>query len=369
MNRFRTALAAAIVLMSVMFRVGPAQAAPPAHVKSLFALLNGASEQPGPGDPDGTGTAAIFVDLTSNTLCLNLDYQGVDGAESGLHIHLGPPTSPGPVVVPFAVPSGGHTEQCLVIANTALLQNIVNNPQQYYINLHSAPQYPAGAIRGQLSRALLRTGANLTGAAERPGPGDPDGEGTFDAFIDDPSNTLCYFLRYNNVDGTPTGFHIHLAPPTAPGPIVVPFPVPIASPSMGCLVIANEALGDNLIANPQQYYVNLHSTPTYPAGAIRGQLPGCTINATSPRTYGTEGDDVICGTDAAEQIFAGGGDDIVVAGEGGGYADGGDGHDILYGGSSPEYLFGQGGDDVGFAGGGFDRCQSVVIAVDCEQTL
>lgn len=34
----------------------------------------------------------------------------------------------------------------------------------------------------------------------------------------------------------------------------------------------NEALLDNIGANPQQYYLNLHSTPLFPAGAIRGQL-------------------------------------------------------------------------------------------------
>jgi len=34
----------------------------------------------------------------------------------------------------------------------------------------------------------------------------------------------------------------------------------------------NEALLDNIAANPGQYYINIHTTPTYPAGAIRGQL-------------------------------------------------------------------------------------------------
>ena len=59
-----------------------------------------------------------------------------------------------------------------------------------------------------------------------------------------------------------------------------------------------------------QYYVNLHSSPNFGPGAIRGQLPGCTITGAG-RIIGTEGDDVICGSEQAEQIFGNGGDDNV----------------------------------------------------------
>ena len=34
----------------------------------------------------------------------------------------------------------------------------------------------------------------------------------------------------------------------------------------------NEALMDNIAANPDQYYINIHTLPLYAAGAIRGQL-------------------------------------------------------------------------------------------------
>ncbi|MGH9279854.1 MAG: CHRD domain-containing protein [Acidimicrobiales bacterium] len=114
--------------------------------------LTGAAERPGPGDPDAAGDAVIYIDDDTNFLCLSLKWGGVDGTPSGLHIHFAPPTAPGPVVVPFAVPPAGTTStfQCVAVANEALLDNISVNPQQYYLNLHSTPLYPGGAIRGQL---------------------------------------------------------------------------------------------------------------------------------------------------------------------------------------------------------------------------
>ena len=118
--------------------------------------------------------------------------------------------------------------------------------------------------------AILKT--HLTGAAERPGPGDPDASGDATIYIDDDTDRLCVFLTFAGVDGTLSGLHIHFAPPTAPGPIVIPFSVPTASPFFQCLAVANEALLDNLAANPAQYYINLHSTPNFGPGAIRGQL-------------------------------------------------------------------------------------------------
>jgi hypothetical protein len=116
--------------------------------------------------------------------------------------------------------------------------------------------------------------ATMNGANERPGPGDPNATGSATlVFNTDPADQkLDYTVTYANVDGTESGLHIHIAPPTSPGPIVIPFPTPTGSPAMGTVVIPNRALILNIWANPGQYYINLHSTPTYGAGAIRGTL-------------------------------------------------------------------------------------------------
>ncbi len=131
---------------------------------------------------------------------------------------------------------------------------------------------PVGATVSPAQAADAIISVTLTGAAERPGPGDPDASGSATIFIDDDTNRMCLFLRFSGVDGTLSGLHIHLAPPTSPGPIVVPFSVPTASPFFQCVLVPNEALLDNIAANPSQYYLNLHSTPSFGGGAIRGQL-------------------------------------------------------------------------------------------------
>lgn len=113
--------------------------------------------------------------------------------------------------------------------------------------------------------------AYMTGAAERPGPGDPDGVGRAVVTVSDDTNQLCIALQFANVSIPTSGFHIHLAPATAAGPVVVPFTNPTSNQSYQCVTVDNEALLDNIAANPGQYYVNLH-TPGFGPGAIRGQL-------------------------------------------------------------------------------------------------
>ena len=116
----------------------------------LVAYMTGAAERPGPGDPDGVGRAVIDINDATNTLCLSLQFSNVTLPTTGLHIHVAPPTTFGVVVVGFTPPTTNQTYQCVTVADEALLDNIAANPQQYYINLHTQPNFGAGAIRGQL---------------------------------------------------------------------------------------------------------------------------------------------------------------------------------------------------------------------------
>ena len=113
--------------------------------------------------------------------------------------------------------------------------------------------------------------AYLFGANERPLPGDPDGVGRAVVTIDDNTNTICIYTQFTGIDMPVTGYHIHRGSPSEAGPVVVPFTPPTSAQSFECKVVADEALLDNIAANPQQYYVNLHNGP-YPGGALRGQL-------------------------------------------------------------------------------------------------
>lgn len=140
-----------VVAVGVVLGTGVVPAA--AADARIQAVMTGAAERPGPGDPDAVGRAYITIDDETNTICLTLQYANVTGTLSGLHIHRAGVNDPGPVVVPFQVPtqqgSGVHVE-CRVVEDEALLDDIAANPTQYYINLHSTPLFGPGAIRGQL---------------------------------------------------------------------------------------------------------------------------------------------------------------------------------------------------------------------------
>lgn len=68
-----------------------------------------------------------------------------------------------------------------------------------------------------------------------------------------------------------SGAHIHRAPPTDPGPIVVHLTAPTTGSSSGCVHADRELIKD-IIKNPEDYYVNIHALPSFGPGAVRGQL-------------------------------------------------------------------------------------------------
>jgi len=109
----------------------------------------------------------------------------------------------------------------------------------------------------------------MTGAAERPGPGDPDGGGTAEFRVNAGQGRVCYTLRVGNIEPA-TAAHIHRAPPNAAGPVVVGLTAPTSGSRSGCAEVTR-ALAQELIRNPGAFYVNVHNAP-FPGGAVRGQL-------------------------------------------------------------------------------------------------
>jgi hypothetical protein len=113
----------------------------------------------------------------------------------------------------------------------------------------------------------------LTGAAEVPGPGDPDASGTAFITLNQGQGEVCFELSWAGIDGTVTAAHIHVGAATVAGPVVVPlFAGAFAGTdsASGC-VSASEELIKAIRQDPASYYVNIHST-VFPAGAVRGQL-------------------------------------------------------------------------------------------------
>ena len=110
----------------------------------------------------------------------------------------------------------------------------------------------------------------LTGAAEVPGPGDPDGRGEAKIIINPGKSKICWEINVRDIE-VATAAHIHTAPAGTAGPVVVALSPPVTNNnSTGCATVAR-SLADAIRKSPQAYYVNVHNA-AYPAGAIRGQL-------------------------------------------------------------------------------------------------
>ena len=110
-------------------------------------VLTGATEVPGPGDPDGRGEAEIIVNPGKAQICWVINVRDIEPATAA-HIHIGLAGIAGDVVLGLSAPTDGDSEGCETVSR-ALADAIRKSPASYYVNVHNAA-YPAGAVRGKL---------------------------------------------------------------------------------------------------------------------------------------------------------------------------------------------------------------------------
>jgi hypothetical protein len=166
MNRL-SALAALVFLAA---GCGSSSTSPSSPTKPTFtATLLPSSEVPpivGP-EASGSGTVTITFDVTkdaagtitaaSTTFVANLTGFPAGTTVIAGHIHKAPAGVAGGVVISANVSSTTLTNGSgsLVLSNAApdiaIVQDVLNNPANYYFNLHSTLN-PGGFTRGQLSR-------------------------------------------------------------------------------------------------------------------------------------------------------------------------------------------------------------------------
>jgi hypothetical protein len=121
--------------------------------RPLSTTLTGAEEVPGPGDPNATGRVDLRLNQGQHEICFKISWADIDGQVFAGHIHVGPAGTPGPIVVTLFTGSfggTGSTTGCVEGVDAALIKAIRHNPSGYYVNLHSQPNFPGGAVRGQL---------------------------------------------------------------------------------------------------------------------------------------------------------------------------------------------------------------------------
>lgn len=129
------------------------------------------------------------------------------------------------------------------------------------------------------AQAVTTLAASLSGANEKPTPGDVDGAG-FALVIIDPDAGSVRFALFAKDILTPTAAHIHRGTSDVAGPVVVNFnPTFENGIASGIVTTTNIALLDEIIGNPGGFYVNIHNS-AFPNGAIRGQLVAAASDAT-----------------------------------------------------------------------------------------
>jgi hypothetical protein len=141
----------------------------------------------------------------------------------------------------------------------------------------------SGASVASASDGTVYLTADLTGAQEVP-PADPDGSGKAKVWVDVDAGEVCFDIKITDT-GTPNRGHIHVGEAGVNGGIVVTFfelrtvdtPATderndeIEQGRIQDCVPGDPATLALIVANPGNYYVNLHNA-RFPGGAIRCQL-------------------------------------------------------------------------------------------------
>lgn len=132
---------------------------------------------------------------------------------------------------------------------------------------------------GVVLAANTKFSVNLKGENE-PEAGDLDATGQAHLEFFPETDMVCYTVKWSKIDGTVTGAHIHEGAEGVNGGIVVtlfggPLGTPTAFPgdhfTASECVAADGATIDEILADPTNYYVNVHTGADF-HGVIRGQL-------------------------------------------------------------------------------------------------
>jgi hypothetical protein len=257
-----------------------------------------AEEVPGPGEEGASGTATVYLRSASNEVCVDISIDRMTFPATAAHIHEGAAGVAGPPVVTLNAPSDTGLSSTCATVDAALMQALIETPENYYVNVHNEP-FPSGAIRGQLTFASTGTettdtttettdtsdtnagagesgeagviAVSLSGAAEVPGPGDEDASGTATVYLRGDINEVCVDLSIQNITFPATAAHIHQAPVGEAGPPVVTLTTPSDTGLSNTCATVDATLMQEMITNPQNFYINVHNAE-FPDGAARGQL-------------------------------------------------------------------------------------------------
>lgn len=126
--------------------------------KPLHAVLDWRNVVPeGSGDPNGWGDAIVKLNGGKSELCYEIQAIFFHSAstEHRASIYKGCAGEIGPLMIDIGLlipPPDSYTVTGCVKAGSALLKNIQQNPQGYYVQVNT-DTHPEGALRGQLTNS------------------------------------------------------------------------------------------------------------------------------------------------------------------------------------------------------------------------
>lgn len=116
---------------------------------SLSSKLNADNELL-PGDAKATGTSTLIVFPAFGVACAQFTVKNLSSPATHAMLHKAQVGKAGPIALELPTPSTyGLAFRCYK-ADSEILSNISQNPENYYINVYNN-KFPTGAIRGQLT--------------------------------------------------------------------------------------------------------------------------------------------------------------------------------------------------------------------------
>ncbi|MEO6884491.1 MAG: CHRD domain-containing protein [Bacteroidia bacterium] len=234
----------------------------------VTANLTGAQETPSVAT-SASGVASFMLNPTQDTMCVSMAFNGLSGAITGVHVHVGTPGVAGGVITNLT-PSvtGNQLHAFLTGANltSAMVANYLAG--NYYVNVHTAAN-PNGEIRGQLNlESDYNYTINANGAQETPSV-------TTSAYafgsihLSQDQTVLTLNLIANGLSGSITGAHLHYGKVGVAGGVAINFSSDVFGNIVSGNVKTTPAFLDSLAIG--HVYFNIH-TAANPGGEIRGQV-------------------------------------------------------------------------------------------------
>lgn len=152
MVRNRLTLFTSMLVLLLALGTGAAGAYDSDEVQ-LATDLSGDEVVDGDPDPEGTADAEIDINLDTDEACFDIEWEDTD-APNEAHIHEGEEGESGDVAVdltqgfdPDEITGNEEVESCFEADDHGTLEDIADNPESYYIDLHN----DNGDLRGQLA--------------------------------------------------------------------------------------------------------------------------------------------------------------------------------------------------------------------------